>query len=275
MENTDNLIKAAFKEDFNNIGDVTSDFVFESYDFEAEGFFIAKQSGVVAGLDIVRRCFELYDEKVEFESLCNEGDYLADKAKIAKVKGNLKSLLAVERTALNFLGHLSGIATLTRKYVEAVKHYKAKILDTRKTIPGLRELEKYAVKVGGGTNHRFGLYDLVLIKDNHKDFLGIRKSIENGKKSGLKVEVEVENLDELKEALEAKPDVIMLDNMGVSNIKEAVNIAVGIVKLEASGNISLENIIEIAATGVDYISIGALTHSAQTLDISFKIKEIS
>ncbi|RJQ32701.1 MAG: carboxylating nicotinate-nucleotide diphosphorylase [Actinobacteria bacterium] len=269
LKSIDNIIKNALAEDLSDSGDVTTRTV--AQDRQAEGVFKVKENGIVAGLMIIRRCFELYDNQVEIELLVSDGDFVQPGTSVAKVKGLLSSLLTVERTVLNFLCHLSGIASITYQFIEKVKPYKAQILDTRKTTPGLRMLEKYAVKIGGGINHRFGLYDMVLIKDNHKQFTDIATAIKRAKKTGLKVEVETDSFEELKTALTQEPDVIMLDNMGIEDIKAACQLAKGKVKLEASGNVTLENVEEIAKTGVDYISVGAITHSAKALDISFTI----
>lgn len=239
---------------------------------------MAKEEGVLAGIDVVCEVFKMLDPEIKFNKLLNDGDKFKNGMKLLEIYGSLRAILTGERTALNFLTHLSGIATLTSRFVEKVKGTKAKILDTRKTIPGLRELAKYAVKVGGGENHRFGLYDAVLIKDNHIAVAGgIREAVERVRKSYLVsrspsfIEVEVENLAQLREALSCDVDRIMLDNMNVEDIKKAVEITNGKVELEVSGGVNLDNVRKIAETGVDYISVGSITHSAKSIDMSLEL----
>lgn len=223
--------------------------------------------------------FKLLDPKIKFMPLVLDGRAFGPDAAIACLEGNVQSILSAERTALNFLSHLSGIATLTSKFVTKIKPYKTKIMDTRKTTPGLRILEKYAVAAGGGCNHRLGLYDQILVKDNHLkaadyDWMAIHNAIRRYKKKGIETELEVANLNELKEAIKLDPCIIMLDNMGVKEIKAAVKFLRSLrseIKLEASGGIGLNNVRKIAATGVDMISIGALTHSAPPVDFSLEI----
>jgi nicotinate-nucleotide pyrophosphorylase (carboxylating) len=231
---------------------------------------------VLAGLDVAREVFRQIDAAIEFTPFAKDGDAVHGGTEIVKVSGNTRALLAGERVALNLLQHLSGIATLTSKYVDKVKGLKAKVLDTRKTLPGLRQLEKYAVRVGGGGNHRFGLFDGVLIKDNHITASGgIIKAVERVRKKAhhlLRIEVETKTLDEVVEALAAGTDVIMLDNMPVDLMREAVKLVAGRALVEASGNVTLETVRLIAETGVDFISSGSLTHSAPAADISMKIK---
>jgi nicotinate-nucleotide pyrophosphorylase (carboxylating) len=239
------------------------------------GHIIAKEAGIVAGLPIVKLIFQLVNPEIEFTFRIRDGQRVDPGCLIAEVHGAGTALLAAERTALNFLGRMSGVATLTRKYVDAVSWTKAIILDTRKTAPGLRVIDKYAVMVGGGQNHRMGLHDMVLIKDNHIDGAGgITQAVKSVRKkfcSRYPIEVEVKDLSELVEALSLQPDRIMLDNMSLEMMREAVSINVSDIPLEASGNVSLERVRAIAETGVDFISVGALTHSAPVLDISMRI----
>ncbi len=239
------------------------------------GRIIAKEAGIVAGLPIVKLIFCLVDPNVEFTFRKRDGQSVEAGTLLAEVHGSGAAMLAAERTALNFLGRMSGVATLTRQYVDAVGWTKAVILDTRKTAPGLRVIDKYAVMVGGGQNHRMGLHDMVLIKDNHIDGAGgITKAIKSvRKKFGARypIEVEVKNLGEFVEALSQQPDRIMLDNMSLELMREAVSINVSNIPLEASGNVSLETVRAIAETGVDFISVGALTHSAPVFDVSMRM----
>ena len=278
------LIKQALIEDIGK-GDITTNALI-SPSMQAKAVIVAKQSGVIAGLDVAKAVFTELDKKIKFKPLVKDGDKVAAGKKIVEISGNARAILTAERTALNFLGHLSGVATLTRQFVDQVKPYKANILDTRKTMPGMRLLEKYAVKCGGGENHRMGLWDAVLIKDNHIAALSYQLSVisKNMRKKipkNIPIEIEVKNLSELKEALEGLPDIILLDNMSIKQIKKAVelrnlqlkaySLKLKAVLLEVSGGINLANIRQIAAAGVDRISIGALTHSAKALDLSLKI----
>lgn len=239
---------------------------------KAQAVIIAKEAGLIAGLSVAAEVFYQVDKEVQFQPLVVEGQRINEQQKVAEIKGLARSILAAERSALNFLQRLSGIATLTNQYVQAVSSYKAKIYDTRKTTPGLRQLEKYAVKVGGGENHRANLAAGILIKDNHKFKKSINQAVALVKEKypDLQIEVEVENLEQLKQAIAAGADVVMLDNMAVETIKQAVKINQGRVILEASGAINLKNVVAVAATGVDRISIGALTHSFKALDFSLK-----
>ncbi len=275
------IIISALKEDIGS-GDITSSMLFEK-DIGILAHIIAKEEGVLAGVDIAKWTFDAVDEKIAFTALCKDGEAVKKGKRIIAVKGSVKNILAAERTVLNFLGHLSGVATLTAEFAREVKSSGAKIYDTRKTIPGLRELEKYAVNIGGGFSYRIGLWDRVMIKDNHIDGFrlqvsgcrskAIKEIMEMFRNRGYKnVEVEVENIAEFKEALEGGADIIMLDNMKPEDIKKAVNLRKGSkVILEASGGISLENIKKIAKTGVDRISIGRLTHSAPSIDFSLEV----
>ena len=268
------LIREALKEDLGSLGDLTTlSTVPEGLIKQAKIF--TKEEGVLAGIEVAELVFKEVDPEIKFGPQKSDGERVLRGEIIALVNGPARGILTAERTALNFLSRLSGIATLTAEFVKRVKGTKAKILDTRKTTPGLRELEKYAVRVGGGENHRFGLFDMILIKENHIAVAGgIEKAVLDAKKylnaRGLtsKIEVEAKSLDEVQQALKAGVDRIMLDNMSIDEMKEAVALAQGRVELEASGRITLENVREVAETGVDFISIGALTHSAKALDLS-------
>jgi len=268
------IIEKALSEDI-GLGDVTSEATIPGGS-TSTAEILAKQDLVLAGLDVSLEVFHFLDAAIQFTRFAQDGDKIKSGKVIARVSGSTRVLLAGERVALNFLQHMSGIATLTSKYVEQLKGLKAQALDTRKTLPGLRQLEKYAVRMGGGTNHRFGLYDGVLIKDNHIKAGGsITKAIESARRNAhhlLKIEVETKTLDEVREALAAKADIIMLDNMPLDMIREAVKLINGQVLAEASGNVTFETIREIGETGVDFISSGSLTHSAPAADISMKIK---
>lgn len=268
------FIEQALAEDLGG-GDVTTDTLIPS-DARATAHISAKQPLVLAGLDVARKVFESLDSSVGWKPKKKDGEVLKSGEGIAAVEGNTRAVLKGERVALNFLQRLSGIATLTRQFVEKVEGTKAKILDTRKTTPGLRALEKYAVQMGGGNNHRLGLFDRYLIKDNHIAAAGsISKAIEavlTQKKEGLLMEVEAKNFEELKEALKYPIDIILLDNFSVTQVKEALTLKKGKVRFEASGGITLNNVLDYAKTGVDFISIGALTHSAPAVDISLLIK---
>lgn len=272
-KNFEKVISTALKEDIGK-RDVTTDLLIPKKE-KAAASFIAKQDGIIVGLDIAKQVFKKLDEKIIWKNFVDDGAKVKAGTKIAEVKGSARALLSGERTALNFLQRMSGIATLTSVYVEKVSGTNAKILDTRKTVPGLRLFDKYAVKCGGGTNHRIGLYDMVMIKDNHIKAAGsiteAVKQIKKNLKRKMKIEVETANLDEVKEALNAGADIIMLDNMSLQEMKEAVATINGKTKVEASGKVNLENVRAVAETGVDYISVGALTHSVKALDISMKI----
>lgn len=236
------------------------------------GQIIAKQDGIIAGLDVARAAYELLDSAVEFSPQLADGSRVTRAGVLALVSGRTSSLLTAERTALNFLGRMSGIATLTRQFVDAVAGTRAVILDTRKTAPGLRAVDKLAVKLGGGGNHRIGLYDMILIKDNHIDHAGgIEEAVRRAKaaRSGLPIEVEARTMNDVRVALSLGVERILLDNMSVEMMAEAVRLTNGRAKLEASGNVTLETVRRIAETGVDFISVGALTHSAKAFDVSF------
>jgi nicotinate-nucleotide pyrophosphorylase (carboxylating) len=275
------IVQRALAEDIGS-GDVTSQWILP--EMRVRGCFLAKAQGVLAGLGVVRQVFQQVDERITFQALMKDGDAISKGDIVATVEGPAASILTAERTALNFLQRMSGIATLTRRYVEAVAGTKAAplrhrpvILDTRKTAPGLRLLDKWAVRLGGGQNHRLGLYDMVLIKDNHIAAAGgITQAVERVRqrnRQGLAVEVEVKSLAELEEALALSVDRIMLDNMDLDEMRRAVEVTADRVPLEASGNVALENVAAIAATGVDYISVGTLTHSVKALDISLEVEE--
>ncbi len=268
----DSIIFASFDEDM-PYGDITTDSVIEDGTF-AEGFFIAKESGIICGIEIAKRVFELSGGNVILECFVKDGDKIEKGDKIAHIKGDAKSILKGERTALNLMQRASGIATSTNKAVKMVEGTRAKITDTRKTIPGLRLLDKFAVKVGGGYNHRIGLSDGVLIKDNHIAAAGgIKNAVSKAKENiphTLKIEVETENMSQVKEALDAGADIIMLDNMTNEEMHQAVLIINGKAITEASGNMGERDLRAVAETGVDIISIGALTHSVKALDISLK-----
>ena len=269
-------VQRALEEDIGD-GDVTTLCTIPA-DAKLEGRFIAKAAGIIAGLEVARLTFALLDERVQVESSIRDGDLVSKGQVFGRVSGPARALLTGERTALNFLQRMSGIATLTRQYVEAVKPHQAIILDTRKTAPGLRRLDKWAVELGGGQNHRTGLFDMVLIKNNHITAVGsITAAINRVRECDDRhrpIEVEVRTLDELREVLALQPDRILLDNMSFDQMREAVEIAAGRVPrvpLEASGNVTLETVNAIAATGVDFISSGALTHSVKALDISLTL----
>ena len=246
-----------------------------SAESQGTGLFRAKKEGVVAGLVLLERIFYFIDPKVNVRLLTKDGTWVAQGTVVAEAEGPVRALLLAERTALNFLQRLSGTATLTRQYVEAVKDFSCKVLDTRKTTPGLRTLEKYAVRMGGGTNHRIGLYDAALVKDNHIEATGsideAVKAVRRHAPFMAKVEVEAGNLTQVQEAIDAGADVIMLDNMSVAQMAEAVRLVNKRTWVEASGGITLNTIRQIAETGVDFISSGALTHSAPVVDFNMKI----
>lgn len=269
------LIELALAEDLGQEGDVTTEAIVPE-DARGEGVILAKAEGVLAGLPVAGEVFRRVDPESHFMPEAEDSEPLAPGKVVARLSGPLRGIFTAERVALNFLCRLSGIATLTSRYVDAVAPYRAVILDTRKTTPSWRALEKYAVRCGGGRNHRMGLYDMVLIKDNHIAASGsiteaVRRARAAPAPSPLKIEVEVRTLEELEEALALGVDRILLDNMDLATLKGAVALSRGRAKLEASGGITLENVEEVAATGVDYISVGALTHSAPALDLSLEL----
>lgn len=269
----DDLIKRAIQEDINYI-DVTSDYLLDD-DAVTDARFVSKDHGVLCGIEIAMRVFTLLDDSIEYTLYKKDGDIVEKGDLICTMHGSTKSLLKGERTALNLVQHMSGIATATHRCVELVKGTNATIACTRKTLPGLRPIQKYAVVVGGGRNHRYNLSDAAMLKDNHIDaYGGIIPAVQALRsKTGHMVQIEVEtrNLEELQQALDAGVNVIMLDNMDYDTMREAVKITNGRAKLEASGNVTLENIAQVAQTGVDIISLGALTHSVKCFDISMKI----
>ncbi|MCH5203173.1 MAG: carboxylating nicotinate-nucleotide diphosphorylase [Oscillospiraceae bacterium] len=268
----DDLIKTALNEDINYI-DSTADLLIDEAS-TSSAYFIAKADGVLAGIEIALRVFTILDPEMKIELLKKDGDRVKKGEIIANFSGHTRLMLKAERTSLNILQHMSGIATYTDKCVQAVAGTNASITDTRKTLPGLRAIQKYAVTVGGGRNHRYNLTDAAMLKDNHIDaYGGIKPAVEAlRKKAGhmLQIEVETRSLDEVKEALECGVNVIMLDNMTTEQMREAVKLINGRAKTEASGNVTLDNIRAVAETGVDIISLGALTHSVTAFDISMK-----
>ena len=271
----DDLIKTALTEDINYI-DSTADLLIDENSISS-AYFVAKADGVLAGIEIALRVFTILDPEMKIEVLKKDGDKVKKGDIIANFSGHTRLMLKAERTSLNILQHMSGIATYTNKCVEAVAGTNASITDTRKTLPRLRAIQKYAVTVGGGRNHRYNLTDAAMLKDNHIDaYGGIKPAVEAlRKKAGhmLQIEVETRNIEEVKEALECKVNVIMLDNMTNEQMKKAVALIDGRAKTEASGNVTLENIRSVAETGVDIISLGALTHSVSAFDISMKWKK--
>ncbi|MCD8048608.1 MAG: carboxylating nicotinate-nucleotide diphosphorylase [Clostridia bacterium] len=268
----DDLILAALKEDITSEDISTEAVTRENMRGEAE--LICKEDGVIAGLDVFKRVFELLDENTEVELYAKDGDEVKNKHLLARIRGDVRVILSGERTALNYLQRMSGIATYTRGVVKLLEGTKTKLLDTRKTTPNMRVFEKYAVKVGGGCNHRYNLSDGVLLKDNH---IGAAGGVANAVKMAKeyapfvrKIEVEVENLDMVKEALDAGADIIMLDNMSHDDMEKAVAMIAGRAQTECSGNVTAENIKKLTDIGVDFISSGALTHSSPILDVSLK-----
>ena len=275
MQQIDAIISNALAEDIHT-GDITTQ-ALQLKSGNVSGVLKAKEDLIVCGLNVAARVFSLLDKGSLFTSRYADGDFVPSGAVIADVTGDASSLLQGERVALNLLQRMSGVATLTAQYVKAVAGIKVRIVDTRKTTPGLRILEKYAVRVGGGINHRTGLYDGVLIKENHIAAAGgITAAISRARSyipHTLKIEIETESLADVKEALSAGADIIMLDNMDLETMRKGVQLIAGRAKVEASGNITLERLRDVAATGVDYISIGALTHSVSAMDISQRIED--
>jgi len=276
MNELTDTIKRALEEDIKE-GDITTKAVI-SAEVNASGQFLVKQDGYIAGFDIVHMVFNTVDSELKFNHLTKDGDAVKKGDIVAVVSGRAASILTAERTALNFMQRMSGIATTAKQYSDLIKHTKAKVMDTRKTVPGLRLMDKLAVKMGGCENHRIGLYDLFLIKDNHISVAGsISKAVQccrdYNEREGttFRIEVETDTLTQVSEALEANADIIMLDNFDIQTMKEAVSIINGKCKVEASGGVTLDTVKAIAETGVDYISVGALTHSVKALDISLEI----
>lgn len=274
----DQLIGMALEEDLQERGDVTTKSVIGE-DLRVKAVFLAKEDCVCAGLPVAERIVKTVDPSIQWKSLTEEGTFCRKGTVLAEISGKAASILTAERTALNFLQRLSGIASASRKYQQAAEGTKAVILDTRKTTPGWRNLEKYAVAVGGASNHRIGLYDRVMIKDNHRELAGLEgeggilRSVARARKMypDLEVEVEIDSLDSLDEALKSGAEYILLDNMSDEQMAEAVKRTAGKALLEASGNMKLERIPSAAATGVDFISVGALTHSVKSADISLDV----
>ena len=270
--NADELILSALKEHISS-EDVSTNAVMPNYQL-GEVELLCKEDGVIAGLTVFARVFELLDAKTEVTLFAKDGDTVTKGQKLGVIRGDIRVLLSGERTALNFLQRMSGIATYTRSIAVLFEGSKTKLLDTRKTTPNMRIFEKYAVKVGGGYNHRYNLSDGVLLKDNHIGAAGsVAKAVARAKEYApfvRKIEIEVENLDMFKEALDAGADIIMLDNMSVEDMREAVRLAAGKAEIECSGNVTRENVERLIDIGVDYISSGALTHSAPILDLSLK-----
>ncbi len=264
------IIEMALLEDVGS-GDITTNFLIDG-DLKTNAFLKAKENGIIAGLQITEIVFKKLDQDIKWNQNFNDGDQVNAGDILVNFMGSFKAILTGERTALNFLQRMSGIATSTSNFVQAIKHTKAKILDSRKTAPGLRLIDKYAVNIGGAMNHRIGLFDMVLIKDNHiKIAGGITKAVNKIRSkldSGIKIEVETSTLEEVEEALLSKVDFIMLDNMPIETMKLAVKSINGKALIEASGNVTLERVKEVAESGVDFISVGALTHSVKALDIA-------
>jgi nicotinate-nucleotide pyrophosphorylase (carboxylating) len=270
-------VSRALAEDLGTAGDVTTEATVPT-GTQAHGSFGARKAGVISGLDVARAAFHALDKKVTFQPLVQDGDSVGEGAIVARVSGNARALLTGERVALNFLCHMSGIATLTRQYVDAIEGTRASIVDTRKTTPGLRAFEKYAVRCGGGSNHRHGLFDAILIKDNHIVAAGgVGPAVEAARaRAGhmVKIEVEVTSLIELHAALQHEVDVVMLDNMSLDLLREAVRRVGSKALTEASGGVNLQTVRAIAETGVDLISVGALTHSAPILDLGLDFESL-
>jgi nicotinate-nucleotide pyrophosphorylase (carboxylating) len=265
------IVGRALSEDLGALGDITSDACIPQT-AESSGFFVARAAGVIAGLEVAAYVFEALDPSVAVVPMLADGDLVAPGDRIARISGPSRSILSGERTALNLLGRMSGVATATAQLVERVSGTGVRISDTRKTMPGLRAIDKYAVRVGGGMNHRFGLFDAVLIKDNHLAAVGdIAKAVAEARarvSPGVMIEVEVENLDQLAQVLDTDADRVLLDNMGPELLRKAVDLVGGRLTTEASGGVTIENVRLLAETGVDIISMGWLTHSAPQLDIA-------
>lgn len=281
MKNTDlsylhNLIDLALKEDIGT-GDLTTNALIPD-SMVSSATMVAKADGIIAGMYVAEVVFKTLSPEISWKPMVKDGDRVEKGTLLVELSGSYRALLSGERLALNFLQRMSGIATMTNLFVAQVAEYGTKILDTRKTVPGLRLLDKYAVKAGGGENHRIGLYDMVLIKDNHiKVAGGITNAVSQIRlhtPPGIKIEVETTTVEEVMEALKMNADIIMLDNMSNETMRQCVDIIQHRAKVEASGNMNLERVKEVAATGVDYISIGALTHSVNALDISMNIKTV-
>ena len=269
------LIEIALKDDVGD-GDITTNSIVPA-EIRRKAKMVAKADGVIAGLPVAEMVFRKLDPDLIWNELVKEGDKVKNGDVLVEFKGSYRALLTGERTALNFLQRLSGIATMAAKYADEVKDFNTTILDTRKTLPGFNRLDKYAVKTGGASNHRHGLHDMVMIKDNHIEVAGgitpavlaVRSNISHG----IKIEVETTTLAQVQEAIAVKADIIMLDNMDIETMRKSIELIAGRAKIEASGNITLDRLREIASTGVDFISVGALTHSVSALDISQRIED--
>ena len=273
---TERTVEEALKEDIGITGDITSNLILDDSN-RSEFEIKSRQEGVISGLYLAETAFRLIDKNITFEKFKEEGDEVEVDNILVRIRGNSISILTAERTALNFLSHMSGIASATSLMAKKIKNTNTKIMCTRKTTPNLRIFEKFAVLSGGGKNHRFGLFDGILIKDNHIALSGsIKEAIKKAKNSSdksIKVEVEVDNIDQFQEALENNPDIILLDNFSTSELKKAVEINNDKVLLEASGSVNIENVLDIAMTGVDFISSGWLTHSSPSLDFGLDLKQ--
>ena len=273
---TERTVEEALKEDIGITGDITSNLILDDSN-RSEFEIKSRQKGVISGLYLAETAFRLIDKNITFEKFKEEGDEVEVDNILVRIRGNSISILTAERTALNFLSHMSGIASATSLMAKKIKNTNTKIMCTRKTTPNLRIFEKFAVLSGGGKNHRFGLFDGILIKDNHIALSGsIKEAIKKAKNSSdksIKVEVEVDNIDQFQEALENNPDIILLDNFNTSELKKAVEINNDKVLLEASGSVNIENVLDIAMTGVDFISSGWLTHSSPSLDFGLDLKQ--
>jgi len=270
-ERVQRVIRLALEEDIGS-GDITSAAVIPK-DMNAKGFIVAKEDCVVCGMDVAKYVFLSLDSQIRFSKLVDDGTLVKSGKVLAEVTGNARAILSGERTALNFLQRMSGVATKTREFADMVKKCDVVLLDTRKTTPGLRDIEKYAVKAGGGRNHRFGLYDEILIKDNHIKLAGLENSVRRAKKTGKRIEVETCSLDEVGLALKSGADIIMLDNMPLEEIRKAVSIINKKAVIEVSGGVNENNIEEIAKLGVDWVSVGRLTHSVKSVEIGMEIEE--
>jgi nicotinate-nucleotide pyrophosphorylase (carboxylating) len=281
MERTlDQIIKDALAEDIGS-GDITTKATVDS-NVLAHGEFLVKQDGVVAGFDVLRKILEIFDASLQPTFYANDGDRVSAKTVIAIVKGKAESILTVERTALNFLQRMSGIATMCRLLQDKISHTKAKVIDTRKTVPGLRMIDKLAVKLSGCSNHRYGLHDMFLIKDNHIETAGsitkainLCKKYKSEKNLNYRIEVETTNLSQVEEALSCGTDIIMLDNFNLAEMTKAIETIDGKCLIEASGNVNVDTVKQIAETGVDFISVGSITHSVKALDISLELKLVN
>ena len=274
MNSISRIISLALEEDI-GIGDITTDLIIDE-GLKGKAYIKCKERGILCGCEVVKEVFRTIDENLTLEFLKSDGEEVYPGEKVIFIRGKVKSILKGERVSLNFLSHLSGIATATNRFVKLLPP-SVKILDTRKTLPGLRFLEKYAVRVGGGKNHRFGLYDGILIKDNHIIAIGgVKKALEIARRNAphyMKIEIETASLEDVKEALECGADIILLDNMSIDQIKEAIKIINGRAQIEVSGGINSDNIEQLVGLPIDFISIGAITHSAKAIDFSLTLED--